>query len=41
MYFYGYTLCLECLSHRRVIATPLGEKGVAMLNTVFEPIYLF
>jgi hypothetical protein len=24
-----------------VMATPLGTKGVAMLNTVFEPIYLF
>lgn len=31
MYFYGYTLCLECLYHRRVMATPLGIKGVAML----------
>lgn len=28
MYFYGYTLCLECLYHRRVMATPLGIKGV-------------
>ena len=41
MYFYGYTLCLECLYHRRVMATPLGTKGVAMLDTVIEPIYLF
>ena len=32
MYFYGYTLCLECLYHRRVMATPLGIKGVAMLK---------
>ena len=30
MYFYGYTLCLECLYHRRVMATPLGTKGVAI-----------
>ena len=41
MYFYDNTLCLEFLYDRRVMATPLGTKVVALLNTVFEPIYLF